>query len=466
MPDIRYPAFARDRGLGYWLRPGNIIAARRKFLRLDYSIEWRRSFPRDSIPDKYRDVNGPNSYSTPISFLAVSSQMIPDKYRFLILGDTGEGDRSQYGTIPLIRSLKPDFMIINGDIAYPAGRIGSDRDSDDYIAGFFEPYKNLGIPIWGVPGNHEYYPKQKGREFFDTYCTYKYLSRWEKYGLRLVPQPGPFWELREPRRNNDLTIIGVDTGLNADLDGHHSWWQIWKRKSQPDYQQLAWLQERLDLAERRKNSVIIMFHIPALVNQAHEKNINSSKLHQIIANYECVKLVISAHIHNFQKYSPDIFARYLIEKHKCLISRSACPHYLLSGGGGAYLTSTDFKKQEYSCESAFPTRESWRKYAGFWQKAVHKSGLAKSPFGRIVAACEKGTEFDADVARFLSMLLVEVERKNDRTMVKVIPVFLDDLKDLFSHLDQEDSVYVCDENPRINQNALNKCLRSDLSIEF
>ena len=77
--------------------------------------------------------------------------LIPAGQVEAILGDTGEGDTSQYALLPLLHAANPDLIIINGDVAYPAGEL------DDFVEGFFRPYTGFGIPIWATAGNHEYY---------------------------------------------------------------------------------------------------------------------------------------------------------------------------------------------------------------------------------------------------------------------------------------------------------------------
>ncbi len=161
MVDIRYPV---RRSVGYWLRPKNLIASRNSFMRVDYSNEWKYQFG---------DPNPPNR-SVPLSHLLKPETNHKEGFRFIILGDTGEGDRSQYGLLPLIRKFNPDFLVINGDIAYPAGRIGMNPGEDDFIAGFFKPYSNFNCSIWATPGNHEYYSPNNGRDFYDVFCTRKH----------------------------------------------------------------------------------------------------------------------------------------------------------------------------------------------------------------------------------------------------------------------------------------------------
>ena len=61
---------------------------------------------------------------------------------FLLLGDTGEGDDSQYAVVPPLLSQADgvDFAIICSDVIYPAGEGG------DYRTKFFRPYRDLDCP--------------------------------------------------------------------------------------------------------------------------------------------------------------------------------------------------------------------------------------------------------------------------------------------------------------------------------
>jgi hypothetical protein len=68
--------------------------------------------------------------------------------RFLLVGDPGEADASQYATIAPIREvhrgevawderqrMKSDFMVVLSDVIYPAG------DINDYVNAFYIPFK-------------------------------------------------------------------------------------------------------------------------------------------------------------------------------------------------------------------------------------------------------------------------------------------------------------------------------------
>ena len=69
-------------------------------------------------------------------------------FSFLLLGDPGEGDNSQYAVVPplLAESEGTDFTVICSDVIYPAGELA------DYRNKFFRPYRDLECPIYAVPG--------------------------------------------------------------------------------------------------------------------------------------------------------------------------------------------------------------------------------------------------------------------------------------------------------------------------
>ena len=440
---FRFPHFAKNRGPGYWLRSANIMASRR-ILRIDNSNEWRYSYgPPPASPDR----------SKSFSELLDPDQSISKGFTFIILGDTGEGDRSQYSLLPLINYHKPDFMIIIGDLANPAGRIdkNNDRDRDDYLAGFFEPYSELSIPIWSVPGNHEYYSSGQGKEYYDTFCTRRYASRWTEYGLRFVPQPGTYWELKD--KNVALTVIGIDTGKSGKLDGHKRLWATLP----PDHQQYKWLEERLTFADKDEKDVIILLHIPALRKQKHDKKVRLKKLHNIIASHRCVKYVICGHEHNYELYTARTFRYYLEKKLKFSHIASDAARYVINGGGGSALHSTVFKSKKYPTKDLFPTAKQWKDYANVGMKTIAALKMDATLLGRVVSLVKKDALADADDYRYLSFIVVHVKKEKGKKdlQYKVKPVWMKDLRELFSHL-HDGVVDIIDKNPPINKTKVKK----------
>lgn len=85
-------------------------------------------------------------------------------FSFMVLGDTGEGDRSQYSVVPafLGASAGSEFAVIASDVVYPAG------DVNEYIGKFFIPYADYPRPIYAIPGNHDWLDGLSG--FMRHFC--------------------------------------------------------------------------------------------------------------------------------------------------------------------------------------------------------------------------------------------------------------------------------------------------------
>lgn len=450
MADIRYPDITGSRGIGYWLQPKNLLASRQKFLRVDYSNEWRYEFGEPDPPDR----------SVPLTQLLPPGRNSQDGFRIIILGDTGEGDRSQYGLVPLISNLNADFMIINGDVAYPAGRMGISNDEDDFLNGFFRPYSNLNYPIWATIGNHEYYSSNNGRDFYDIFCTRKFDRVWSENGLRhSVLQPGMFWELDDSTSDSKLVIIGLDSGKSANLDGNNDWWQVWKRKVYPDFKQHQWLEERLIRSQNNGSKAIILFHIPALAKEKHlEKYL--STIHKIIAKYSCVKLVLCGHDHNHQQYSSADFHRYLEMEESAVIGSNCSINYMVNGGGGAFLQSTDYSDGSYN-SIRYPTQNEWKDYAGWGRRIVSDWGKNKSWISRVAGIVSSEAQADADASRYLSLIIVDFNPNWEvGKQIHVTPVFLDDINQLY---DVDEIVNVMDKSHKIEQARIDACFQNENS---
>jgi hypothetical protein len=178
---------------------------------------------------------------------------------FLLLGDPGEGDASQYSVVPplLHKGEGTDFMVIMGDVVYPAG------DASDYRNKFYRPYKDYPAPIYGIPGNHDWYDGLHG--FMHHFCgnqgraisfknpamrsSRSRISRrvlWRDPRktdeaevdrmqlLRNRPeqqgrQPGPYFAME----TGPLVIVGIDTGITGVIDKDQAEWLILISSSTP-----------------------------------------------------------------------------------------------------------------------------------------------------------------------------------------------------------------------------------------
>jgi hypothetical protein len=178
--------------------------------------------------------------------LAAAAQIAP-RHRgrpgfvgFAILGDPGEGDDSQ--VYPAGAPNEPDaqrgaakqapaqsidqaadrgqhldFMIISSDIVYPAGELM------DYERCVYRPYRALDIPIYAIPGNHDWYDSLHGMLANFTYAAANSATPWAP---RLRAMPWDWW----PWRGEYWRTIH---GLRRD----HRQLALGGREDQPDGQQ-------------------------------------------------------------------------------------------------------------------------------------------------------------------------------------------------------------------------------------
>jgi hypothetical protein len=436
VPEYIWPAFGKHRGPGFW-NVTNLWKSRKKILRADNSNAWRYAHESANPPPVDRSVS--------------LGAVIPDpsgRFRIAILGDTGEGDRSQYALVPLLRAANPDFMIINGDVAYPSG------DPDDFVEGFFRPYQGMGIPVWATAGNHEYYSNDNGRTFYETFCGRVFGPLWARYGLRQVPQPGMYWELGDPSGDTPLVIIGIDSGKAANLDGHNSWLSSLFNRKSPDVDQLEWLEWRLSLADSAKSKVVVLFHIPALVRAKHDK-VHLGELHRILARHPSVSLVVCGHIHHHEEYDGATFGKYLMQEHGAEAGGGG-PRYIVSGNGGATLDGTDLKGG-YPPTSVYPSVQQWKDYTGAIRRAVD-SVASGSPLSRVVGQLPNLNPFrNDDPPGLQSFLLLDVDPKQGK--IDVSHVQLDNLDLLFTQQPPEARIAVAAPSHPLDPGALAQCTK-------
>ncbi|NYI76810.1 metallophosphoesterase [Nocardioides panzhihuensis] len=98
--------------------------------------------------------------------------------RFLVIGDTGEQDPSQYVVAPALARAAGErsgqeqagFVLVLSDVIYPSGNV------NDYVDGFYKPYRSNrvqdleapkdvrdefalpeNVPVYAIAGNHDWY---------------------------------------------------------------------------------------------------------------------------------------------------------------------------------------------------------------------------------------------------------------------------------------------------------------------
>lgn len=262
-----------------------------------------------------------------------------DSVSMLLIGDTGEGDNSQYAVAQTLtgQSRTADFAVICSDVIYPAG------DQADYGRKFHHPYRNIQVPIYALPGNHDWYDGLHG--FMRNFCKLDDPGHVPDFGRGLAArlarklwrkpqqpdlaatsdsadssvaerpppdplQPGPYFALDA----GPVRFVAIDTGINGEVDAEQYQWL--KRVS-------------LECPERPK---ILLTGKPIYVNGKYRPGQVLGAKEQTVddvvtdprANFV---MAIGGDIHNYQRYPVKLWDNRTIQ-------------YIVSGGGGAYMHAT------------------------------------------------------------------------------------------------------------------------------
>jgi uncharacterized membrane protein HdeD (DUF308 family) len=252
-------------------------------------------------------------------------------FSFLVIGDPGEGDPSQYSLVEryleLGRRDDVKFLIVSSDVVYPAGAMR------DYESNFYLPYKGFTKPIYAIPGNHDWFDALEGfnanflepkaaraamdaRVVADLHLTSTNTRRIEKliqeagrlrqlYGIKAGTQRAPFFELQ----TDNSALLAIDTGILRSVDER----------------QWAWLERAL--ARSRGKFVMAVVGHPRYAG-GHDTTIDDekfSRLYRLLAR-EGVAVAIAGDTHDFEYYQVGV------------PTGDATLHHIVNGGGGAYLS--------------------------------------------------------------------------------------------------------------------------------
>lgn len=258
-------------------------------------------------------------------------------FSFLLLGDTGEGDWSQYAVIPPLLAHAPgtSFLFVCSDVLYPLG------DVNDYQVKFYDAYSEYPGPIYAVPGNHDWYDdlqafmyhfcdrspdtrapleavndeRRRVRRFVRTAvwrgasaAKAAAQSARNRYRQNHSAQPGPYFVIDSP----SLRLVCIDTGISGTLDAKQGAW-LHRVSADPRPKILLtgkpiWVDGRCD---------------PCAIKGEHP----FASVHEVVEHPEHRYVaVIGGDVHNYQHYPVQLGDRVL--------------HYYVSGGGGAFMHET------------------------------------------------------------------------------------------------------------------------------
>jgi hypothetical protein len=252
-------------------------------------------------------------------------------FSFLLLGDTGEGDASQYAVVPGMLKVGSgtSFAIIASDVIYPTG------SGNEYGDKFFRPYQDYDAPIYAIPGNHDWYDGLGG--FMRVFCDAPPLKPVPDKGLRgllwrkpdpideerlaearklrgrpsqqaegQAAQPGPYWAIE----SESLLIVGVDTGIGNVIDRDQTEWL--RRVSRDPRPKILVTGKPIYTGNEYKPS--------PLEDGGTIDDIVRDPAHRYVA-------AIGGDVHNYQRYPVRLGDGRVIQ-------------YVVSGGGGAFMHAT------------------------------------------------------------------------------------------------------------------------------
>jgi Calcineurin-like phosphoesterase len=257
---------------------------------------------------------------------------------FLVVGDPGEGDASQWATVQALRSVWDDaaFTVIASDVIYPAG------DVNQYEEKFYKPYRDFPGPIYAIPGNHDWYDELQGFMFHlvgleepaPPEWTFAQDLPWWKLALHraLWRRPRPpaatdaatreAWRPLDSQRSDQwapywaididhLRIVAIDTGILGDIDRDQARW-LRKVSEDPTRPKL--------LITGKPIYVDNEYHPGAIEGGGTVDEIIRDPAHGYLA-------AIGGDIHNYQRYPVDVGGGRVVQ-------------YIVSGGGGAFMHET------------------------------------------------------------------------------------------------------------------------------
>jgi acid phosphatase type 7 len=200
--------------------------------------------------------------------LAIGLSLIPsanasDPTVIVAVGDIARSGGGQEQTARLTSNLKPDKVVLIGDLVYEKG-----TDSE---------FKKYFLPSWGkllsksyaVPGNHEY--KTRNANGYRKIVTDYKLPR---TGTKL------WWA----KKVDGWTIIGLDSEALSGSTG----------TAQVNFLKQA-------LKENNNRPTIVTWHRPTYSRGSHGNQEDTKKLWNVISADKDVKLALWGHDHNYEQ---------------------------------------------------------------------------------------------------------------------------------------------------------------------
>jgi calcineurin-like phosphoesterase family protein len=220
----------------------------------------------------------------------------PNKMSFQVVGDTGGIKSPAFQKLiaeQMGKQKDASFLYHVGDVVYHFG------EASQYEKQFFTPYANYPRPIYAIPGNHDSDVNPLSETAYDS--LYPFASVFCGATARPVPfgdnikrksgtQPHVYWTLQTPLAN----IIGLATNV--------------PKFGVVTEEQKEWFIEELKhaaLEHADKAIIVCLHHAPYSADFNHGSSLPMITMMQeaIDASGVIPDLVMSGHVHNYQRFS-------------------------------------------------------------------------------------------------------------------------------------------------------------------
>jgi hypothetical protein len=284
-------------------------------------------------------------------------------FSFIVIGDPGEGDASQYSLVSRYLKLglndEVKFLVVSSDVIYPAGSM------HDYETNFYLPFQGFAKPIYAIPGNHDWFDALEGfnANFLEpkagraaiearveadlglTSTTARRIDRLmteaerlrRLYGVNVGTQRAVFFELQ----TDDFALLAIDTGIMRTVDER----------------QWAWVERALSRSRGKFTMAIVGHprfaggHDTAATDDARNASEFPRDLGALyrLLTLNNVRVAMAGDTHDFEYYREQFDSE----------GTAGVMHHFVNGGGGAYLsigTALDFPKKPPVGDWAFYPR--------------------------------------------------------------------------------------------------------------
>jgi hypothetical protein len=317
-------------------------------------------------------------------------------YRFVAFGDCAAGTPEQKAVAYRAFQLRPDFIMIPGDIVYSRGRISEYRDWFWPVYNADEASPSVGAPLLrstlflAAPGNHDVATRDLGK-YPDGLAYFLY---WDQ------PRNGPIGveggahvpALKGPEANRKAFLEAAGGAYprmaNFSFDYGDAHWTVIDANDYVDWtnpELRSWVERDLATA-RGATWRFVAFHHPGFNSARKHFEQQQMRLMAEVFEEGRVDLVFSGHVHNYQRsypvrFIPDKDSAGKLVREKNLVGgrwtldksfdgrTNTHPQgviYLVTGAGGAHL----YNPEQHDDPA------SWQQFTYKFSSRVHSLTVA------------------------------------------------------------------------------------------